>query len=312
MKVPPVLVLCFALQFAAAVEATVPPAEQILSDAIAHPGNYDQICDVAPPLGAKIPMPLYHTLLDRELHVSSAKMESLRARRAETVVALAVMIDQIQPTESVPVVPPLKVLERPEGDPERVQQSGVSPKQISGLLMEIIVGLRAVETIPNLLTLEERLRAGIEKADSDQKAPPPTVANDGFVSSSGRNKLSKRELQLASARIAQRELLSIILQLLRQQKYPPLLHSEYERAYEKDIKARVAANPKAKEIKNPEDAKAKGMEGVPFDPIYNVPVLWTAKKPVIPFSAKVREDVRRMATEFMASVPKEQWILAEP
>jgi hypothetical protein len=114
----------------------------------------------------------------------------------------------------------------------------------------------------------------------------------------GKNKLSKRDEAMSRGRVVQRELLSVMLQLLRSQKYQPLLDSSMEKAYEKAIRAR-AQEDDLKDIKTPEDAKAKGDDWLRFDPLYHVPLGYLEHAPKVDFTPEVRNKVRGFVEDYL-------------
>jgi hypothetical protein len=298
----------FALFFASsalAAEKKPLSPDALLAETIGHPGAYNQMCDAPDPLNPAIPLPLYHNLLDREVNLSEEKLKTLQARRADVVPALRKLLASIEPGKPAPKVRPMKLKVLPEGDiSDDVEFSGISPRQISGLTFEIVRGLKATEALPELLALEERLRAALEKAANDPKTEPPSVARDGsVVFPQGTAKLSKRDEKMALGRVAQRELLSLMLELLRQERFQPLLDSEFEQTYAKAIKDR-AAEDDLKGIKTPADAKAKGEEGIEFDPIHNVPLGRLRQPPTLPFNRDLREKARGLVEKYIESAPK--------
>jgi hypothetical protein len=112
---------------------------------------------------------------------------------------------------------------------------------------------------------------------------------------------------MTKGRVVQRELLSVIMQLLRAQKYPPLIESDFEKAYATELKKALEKDEDLKDVKTPADAKAKGMEWLKFDPVYNIPVTYIPEPPSVPMSPEVRNTIRGFAEQFTKTVPKEQW-----
>src|SRR6185503_15255049 len=84
---------------------------------------------------------------------------------------------------------------------------------------------------------------------------------------------SRKERTFVS-RIFQRELLSVMAALLRQERFQPLLDSDLERNYLQYLK-KEAQSEILKGIKKPEDVtpKQEGWGMITFDPIHGLPVI---------------------------------------
>jgi|GEM_PF-1269144 len=293
-----------------ALLAREPNASDLIDQMIRRPGDYDQLCAELGPLSAKVDLPLYRMIVFRDVKLSAANLQTLRDHRAEVVPALVQRLTTLDFLRPVP--PPRDVKFRkpkpgeegdiPEGD--AIEDSGLSPRALSGVLYQMIVGLDTVEALPQLLRLEEQLRSLIAAADADRKAPLPYATPDGALNI--KTKLSKRDQSLVAARVTQRELLSVMMQLLRRQQFGPLLTSSYEQAYAKALKER-ASEEDLRDIKTPADAKAKGEEWLTFDPIYKVPVGYFHEDPTFPFSREIREEMRGLVQQFIDTVPRAQW-----
>lgn len=269
-------------------------AEQLLADTIKSPGSYSQMCDPPPQISPKIPLPLFEKALLRDFYVSGERLDALKARRDEIIPALKKLLVSIDPGEAGPAKGRL-IKSAPGEESGEVLSSGVSPRQLSGLLLGIVADLEVVEVLPELLGLEERLRAALERADNDPKAITPSVADDGSFSLKGNPKLSKREKEMVRGRIVQREMLSLMLQLLRQQRFQPMLDSDFEKTYAAAIIKR------AKE--DPEIGRKGSVPWVDFDPIYRVQLGYIDTPPSVPFSREVREKVRGLVQAYLKSAP---------
>ena len=262
----------------AADEAQPPAADVLLQRILAEPGQFSQMCSLTP-IEPAVPLPIYRLVNPGELHVSVANLAALRTRRAEIVPALQQHL--------------AKVRVRFEFDGSSVGQSAsVSVGINNGPLYEIVLGLDAVETLPALLHLEEQIAGQLPK---DAAAPAG-------------GSLSPRDLQLWSAKVAQRDVLSVMLQLLRGQRFQPLLDSSFEKTYAEAIKA-AASHKDFRDLKTPADAKARNMNWVRFDPIYRLPVGNLGKPLEVPFTPEVRAEVRGFAEQFLKTVPPEKWLM---
>ena len=300
----------FLLSFSLARSFAAPDiaaGDALLDKVIRRPGQFDQMCDPSPPLSTQVPLPLFTYLLYRQLHVTPEDLASLKARRPNVIASLKARLAALDLSKAAPPVPEMKFTDSSTDDHPEIGESGVHPRELSALLFEIIVGLDAVETLPELLAVEDQLRKLLAFADDHPKtAPPPVRLDADFLVKRGVGPLSKRDRQIERGRILQRELLSVMLQLLRRQRYEPLLHSSYEKAYETVVRER-AKKEDLRDYKTPEDAKAKGQNWVKFDPIVHVPVGYFIDPPTVPFTPKVREEVRGMAQQFLKDVPPEKW-----
>jgi hypothetical protein len=281
-----------------------PSADALIDHVIRQPGTFDQMCDPAPVMDPHVPLPLFSLLLNREVHVTPENLAKLSARRPEVVAALKARLASLDLRKQVPNAPEFKIKNE---ETMEVADSGVHPRQISSLLFEIIVGLDAVETLPELLSLEEQLRGLLAAADANAKVSPPPIRLDADLTEPpAGGKLSRRDEQLEKGRIVQRELLSVMLQLLRRQRYGPVLHSDFEKVYAAAIKSR-AKKDDLREYKTAAEAKEKQPNWIHFDPICNVPVVPMIPPPTVPFSAEVRDRVRGLAQQFLKEVPPAKW-----
>ena len=300
MKLP-LAILFFSTASLLAAES----GEALVDRLIRSPGEFDQMCDAPPPLDPKVPLPIYKLVADRDMHLSAANIAELRKHRDEVVPVLKKRLAAFDFTK-----PPKAVSKKQKFKEETVEVSGINPRQLSGLLYEMVLNLDVVDVLPDLLRIEEQLRSLLEKADESRKVAVPAVDLDGFVNLPEDEKvLSKRDKAMTHGRVVQRELLSMMLQLLRSQKYPPLLESEFEKKYATAIKAR-AQEEDLKDIKTPADAKAKQEEYLEFDPVYGVPLSYMREYPTVAFSGDVRNQIRGFAETFTKTVPKEQWKLS--
>lgn len=298
-----------ALALATTHAAEKPPlsAEKLVDSVIVQPGVYDQMCDMPPPLPAKLPLYVYGMVMDREMHASDAQLVMLRARRAEVVPVLVARLKAMELSKVPPPITPTKF----KKDDEAVAASGLSTHALTGPFYEMLTGLDAVEALPELLRLEEQMRSLLAAAEANPKLPPPAVTLDGMLTTGGKVKLSKRDVKMQQGRAVQRELLSVMLQLLRGQRYAPLMNSELEAAYATAVKKR-AQDEDLRDIKTPADAKAKDAGYIKFDPVYNVPVGYLKHPAAVPFSPESRNLVRGMAEEFLQTVPPAQWKVNPP
>jgi hypothetical protein len=266
--------------------------EDLIDQKIKQPGNFSQMCALPPPVSLDVPMPLYDKVTFREISLSPDDLSALRDRRGDVVLALQKRLPTFDFSKEPPPVAPIKF-----GQGEMtITSSGINPHQMNSLYYDMIVGLDAVEILPQLMRLEEQLHELLTAAEADPKRLPPWVEDTG-----SRRNLSPRDQKLFRARIVQRELLSVMLQLLRRQRFESLLQSDLEKMYATALRANIPPG-----ITGPEDAKAQGKEWLQFDPIYHLPVNYVGKI-TVPYSPKVREQVRGLVGQFLKTVPPKQW-----
>lgn len=277
-------------------------AAQLVDRLITTPGDFDQMCDAPLPLDPKVPLPIYKLVADRDVHLTPENIAELRKRRAEVVPVLVKRLADYDFTK-----PPKKVPDERKFKEDTVERSGINPKQLSGLFYEMLLGLDAVEALPELLRLEEQLRSLLAAASADKNVAPPEVYLDGYLTMpQGKNALSKRDQVMSRGRVVQRELLSVMLQLLRGQKFAPLLESDIEKTYIAALKASAAEDEVLKDVTTPEQAKAKDREWVQFDPIQPIPITWIRNHPSLPFNTESRNKVRGLVEQFLKTVPRDQ------
>lgn len=317
----PWLALAFGF-IAETLPAKEPSAGDLIDRMIAQPGDYNQLCMDSPVKSppVRIDLPLYGLIALRSIRLSDENLEVLRRRRPEVVPALVQRLAGTDLSRPAPPVPKFKFKKPKKGEEEMVpagdiiEQSGLSPYQLSGVLYSMIIGLDAVETLPELLRLEAQLDTLIVAAENNAKAPLPQAEPDGcVVAPFGKLQLSKREEKIYRSQVTQRELLSVMMQLLRRQQFKPLIESSYEQRYGALLKAR-AAKEDLRDIKTPEEAKnSKSYPGLAFDPIHQVPVGYLDEEATTAFSRAARKEIRGLVTKFLETVARDQWqVTGEP
>ncbi len=293
--------IAFSLVSASSFAIETPDA--LLERVIRRPGNYSQNCDIPDPVSARVPFPIYRLIADREILLDDARLFELRARRNEVIPVLVARLSELDLSKPIPPNGSLKS----KGETDEIENSGINPRGLSGVLYEIILGLDAVETLPELLRIEEQLRGLLAASEANAAVSPPPVAVDGyFPAPRGKDALSKRDAQLHEGRVIQRELLSVMLQLLRRQGFQPVLDSPFEKTYAAALKKR-AREEDLRDFKTPADALAAGKTWMRFDTILHLPIGHIRPPLSVPFSAEVRNSVRGFATDFIAAVPREKW-----
>lgn len=281
--------------------------DDLILEKIAHPGDFRQMCAAPCPVPRKVPLPLYSTLRFRELSLSTKDLDDLRTRRSDVVPALKARLAGIDFSKEPPAVPGITF----KPNSEDVQNSGMSPSQMNSLYYDMVLGLDAVEVLPELLRLEDQLHSLLIVAQKKSTADPPHAENVWAPMTDNENerKLPRREEAIREGTIVQREILSVMMTLLRQQRFEPLLKTDLEQKYATLLKAR-AQKEDLREIKSPEDAKKQGKEWVQFDPIYNVPIGYLGPDTSVPYSEQLRNKIRGLVDQFIKTVPPEDWKVA--
>jgi hypothetical protein len=284
------------------LHAEVPSADKLLDDVISHPGSYWQVCDVltAP---SDIPYRAFE-LSDFSGGTFSKANEALAAKNREPLVkAIRARLQSVDFKRKP---------KQPGEDPKPEENSdgdayGCDPKSLNPLLLELIRKLHAIEALPDLLVVEEKLVKEIALAKEDAGAVPPNVA--GWCVAEVREGEEKeneagrdRRHALFQARVAQRDLVVAMALLMREKSYPPFLKTALEVAYEKGLKA------KAKEMKFPKieegaavPTEIEGME-VTLDPVTHL--LRADHSPVeIPYSRESRDEIRAAVAKWLEEHP---------
>src|SRR5262249_26327155 len=133
---------------------------KLLDDTIRNPGGWNQMCSMPPPLPFNVPLPLYSLAVSRFYYLSSQDISRLRAQRGEVV----------------PVI--VKRLHDLDLSKKAQESSRHDPEGLSGTLLQIVMELNAVETLPELLRVEADLNQRIEKAGKDVNASLPDLDLD--------------------------------------------------------------------------------------------------------------------------------------
>ncbi len=300
----PITVVVAALPFPS-VHAADDPAEALLDAAIRNPGTWSQMCDIQF-VPKKTPLPLYGLLLDSEFQFTPDTLAGLRARRDAIIPILVKRLEALDLSQR-PASTPAKFA----ADAESVESTGLDPKHLSQLLLNVVIDLNATECLPALLRLEGELSKRLEANYADPKANPLPVfqLEAGFVVGTF-DALPDREPtpeeaaeaigkhQRATAIIVQRDLLGTLLALLRQERYAPLLASEIERQFAAAIKKQAATENFAA-IKGEADIPADDADYIAIDPIVKVPYYPGGKNTEIAYTPAVRQQVLDWTREFI-------------
>lgn len=299
MKLMPVTCL---IVLTAALHAEVPEAARLLDKVISHPGSYSQVCDVmtAP---ADVPYRAFEITDFWGASFSKANqalIEKNRTALSKELRARLLAIDLSREAKQPGVDP--KPEENFDGD-----AFGCDPHSLNPLLLGLIQQLHAVETLPELLVVEQKLTGEIAKAKDDAKAAPPVVcgwfvAMEGDHNDNETDAKRDRRIKLFQSRIAQRDMVMLMALLMREKAYKPYLETTLEAAYVKGLKG------KARELKLPAAKPGKGLpekiDGykIDVDPITGL-VRREFSPVLIPYTRESRDQIRAAAAKWISEHP---------
>lgn len=275
-------------------------SKALLNKVISHPGSYSQVCDV---MSAPQDIP-YRAFVLNDFwggQISKTNEASIKADRDGLVKAIRARLLEIDLNR-----PAKQPAEDPAPEVNNDGETyGCDPLSLNPILLGLIERLSAIETLPELLAIEQKLVEGIAKAKDDAKAAPPVVSgwfvaqeNAAYDENEAEAKRDRRN-NLFQARVAQRDLVMIMSLLMREKKYAPYLETKLEKAYVKGIKANVKTHklPTLAEGETlPEEVD--GWE-VDVDPVTGL--VRRAYSPVlVPYSRESRDEVRAAAQKWIS------------
>ncbi|MGC4013564.1 MAG: hypothetical protein QM755_03445 [Luteolibacter sp.] len=277
-------------------------ASKLLDKVISAPGSYSQVCDVmmAP---ADLPYRAYSLSGFSGAWFSKANLAAVKADRPAIVKAIRTRLAAIDLSRKA-VAPGIDKTPEESFDGDNF---GCDPQSLNPLLLELIEDLDAIEALPELLVIEGKLVDGIAKAKDDASAPVPVVSGWSVGSQGPEKEIPEglkldRRINLFQARVAQRDLVILMAELMRNRAYAPYLSSQLEAAYAKGIKARVAKDGLSSyKPGEPLPKKLEGMEVV-MDPILNVPKL-SHQTVSMPYTRESRDEVLAAAEKWIAEHP---------
>jgi len=277
---------------------------RLLDKVISAPGSYGQTCDA---MSSPSDLP-YRAFAISDLggawlsKGNKALVESNRAAVVKAIRARLLALDF-----SRKAVQPKEDKKPEESEEEGGYNFGTDPQSLNPLLLDIIEELDAIETLPELLVVEAKLVDGIAKAKDSTKAPVPVVTgwsvhDEGDKSEDFESPKHDRRNNLFQARVAQRDLVILMANMMRKRSYAPYLSSKLEAAYAKGIKARVKTD--GLTSYKPGEPLPKELEGmdIVMDPIVHVPMV-EHQTVSIPYSRESRDEIRAAAEKWIAEHP---------
>ncbi|MFT3991094.1 MAG: hypothetical protein QM680_06755 [Luteolibacter sp.] len=274
----------------------------LLTQVISHPGSYSQVCDVMS-MPSDIPYRAYQVTDFYGASLSKANAAKVASNRDSLVKAIRTRLGSIDFTRKPqqPGIDP-KPEENNDGD-----AYGCDPEALNPILLQLILNLKAIETLPELLVVEDKLVKAIAATKDEASTPAPQV--DGWgVAEENRESDEKepeekrdRRTDLFNARVAQRDLVMVIQSLLREQNYAPAMKTRLEKAYQKGIEKYAKEN---KCLKFQEDPYGDGKTFIyiqrnEFSGVYH-PVTEIIN---VPYTRESRDEVRAAAAQWIQEHP---------
>ncbi len=306
---------------AGASETETLSAGALLDRVITRPGGSSQLCDLRPFRGHPSPsmIQLYAPGMWGQFHLSNADRSDLTAQRAGVVSDLVARLSRVDPFREAPR---REASLNPTGGGGLIRGIGPNPDALSALFLEVVLAVNAVEVLPQLLRIEGEIDAAIVAAEAGSNplaevdfdagysyyANPKPMADGDAPLTPGQVARLKQRIT-ADAKRVRIELLSVMLRLLRAQRYPPLLASSIERTYGDALLAGYQMST-YRSITSPAEAVAQGKPWIRFDPIHNVPI--TSVDARILLTPELRTEIRALAERFTADVPPSQWLHDSP
>lgn len=283
------------LPLTAALLIAVQPAcaetgTELLDKLIAAPGSYSQVCSFLTTT-EDIPFKAFQIQDYSGAYFSDSNIALMKSRREEVVAAVRRRLGEIDLTRE-PVLPKPDITANP-ADHETGNRYGADPESLNSFLLEIIKQTDAIEALPELLVLEEKLVKGIDKVRIEG-APPKVSGWSSIVFSKRDEPQAAREHRgsLNSARIAQRDLVALIALLMRERKYEPYLVTDFEKAYVQGLrKAEKEFN-----LSAPDKTDDLSIETDPVSGIRHYDYVEVE----IPYSKAIRDSVRAAAEKWIS------------
>ena len=292
-------ILCHVL-WITALHAKETPATPLLDRIISHPGSYSQVCDIMT-VEVDIPYRAFEITDFAGASFSKANQALIDKNRGPLIEAIRARLLEVNFARAVKF--PDEDL-KPEGNLDG-DAFGSDPKSLNPLLLSLIKQLQAIETLPELLIVEERLVKAIAQAKNGLKSPAPVVAGWSVIFFT-KNSVSQtdaerdRKSNLFQARVAQRDLVMLMAVLMREKSYDPYRKCSLETAYVRGLKQNAANYPKYK----PGDPLPEGKYGKDFklDPITRI-LRYEDDFVSIPYTRESRDEVRAAAAKWTAAHP---------
>jgi hypothetical protein len=285
------------------VQAEISPADKLLDEVISHPGSYSQVCDVMT-LPEDVPLRAY--VIGGYMGADFSKETEARMQKnRDGLVAAArkrlLAIDFTKEAKEVAADPKAAAGEPGEAGGDAF---GNDPATLNPLLLSLLEKLDATEALPELLKLEARLVEEISKVKKDPSVPSPVVDGWGVVPENFNydEKISEAERDkrraFFNARVAQRDLVTLMAMMMRSKAYPAFLATSLEAAYAKSLKSGQAALEK----KQATGAQETGGVKIETDPITHF-LRQEYDSVEVPYTRELRDEVRAAAEKWVKEHP---------
>lgn len=251
---------------------------KLLDEAIVAPGDWDQMCSSGPTVPDSVPMPKGIFLLFRMDRLGENVLMRLAAYRDAVIPVLKSRLEGMK-LELPPQLPTLTYPPKPRTDIHEYWPS----------MIQIAAGLHAIECLPELLILEQRVAEIADKAATDPQFPVPKLNMDTVSFYRDERWADRHRIQ-----IVHREILGLIKTLLMEEGYAPMaaskVVSEQKKADERDTLTldRAKSSGSSEKVAVWQTPPENGILGIPYTP-------------------EIRTEIRKIAEEFLKSVPPEKW-----
>jgi hypothetical protein len=307
------------LLFTSSLWAEDVDAVKLLDKAIRHPGIYSQICDLQL-IPAPAPLPAFRQVLNGEAVFSPATLEVLSKNRVPVLAAVSQKLKSLdlfaKPKEQ-PLDPSIKKDEDGNYESDSAPR-GYDPGTYNTLLLRVIQELDGAEALPALLEFEQRYNAVITKVEKDPTAQPPTVdgaegagvALDGLFNDEKGDAIDYEKLtepqrkvyelrgKVFSLIMAQRDMLAVMVHIMRKAGFEPFLNCPLEAEYGKLLKEKAAEHETLRAFKAADDIPEADRDAIKYDPVHKV--AYFAWDPVMmKFSEEKRSLIRQLTEEFI-------------
>lgn len=275
---------------------------QVLDEAIAQPGDFNQMCGMPRPIAFEVPLPAYGVLAPRHYSLGGDTATKLQAYRAEVIPVLQERLKNIDMARLA------TQKAKPAAREMTMMKSGLNPEALSWPLLQAVQVLHGVECLPELLALEEQLHALLDAAEKDAAAPLPQLELDSPVSWKelrSKEAPDARKEQTFACRIYQRELLGLIGHLLRKEAFAALDGTTVEKAYVEGLK-KAAKDKELREFKSADDIPWESRHWITWNKALNIPVYVRATIVSVPYTEEAREELRKVAGDYLTTVPPEK------
>lgn len=266
----------------------------LLEEVIRKPGTWNQMCAMPMPLDFDVPLPMYSLATARNFFLSPANLDRLQEQRAVVgadIVSLLNRMDLSKATNN-------------SAQPVGLLDSNQDPEQLSGTLLDIILQLDVVEALPGLLRVEADLNQRLSAAKTNDASLPALdlggpVMFSGVTQENFKEQFSSRRRSEFTARVYQREMLSVMAALLRHERYQPLLDSDLEKSYFGHLKQN-AGNVQLERFHSAADIPSNQKGWIGFDTVHGLPFFKDQYHAAfVPYTPELRQDIRKWAADYL-------------